>query len=54
LPSKFVALHDLPVFTTGPMKKGSCIFSDTFVLCNVREGKFTRIRSAEFRKAERP
>ena len=54
LQSKFVALQDLPDFTAGPMKKGGCIFSDTFVLCNVRDGKFARIRSAEFRKVERP
>ena len=54
LQSKFIALQDLPDFTAGPMKKGGCIFSDTFVLCNVFEGKFARIRSAEFRKAERP
>jgi ketosteroid isomerase-like protein len=54
LQSEFVALQDLPDFTAGPMKKGGCILSDTFVLCNVSDGKFARIRSAEFRKVERP
>jgi ketosteroid isomerase-like protein len=54
LQSKFFALQDLPDFTAGPMKKGGCIISDTFVLCNVRDGKFARIRSAEFRKVEGP
>jgi ketosteroid isomerase-like protein len=54
LQSKFFALQDLPDFTAGPMKKGGCIISDTFVLCNVRDGKFARIRSAVFRKVECP
>ena len=54
LQSKFVALQDLPDFTAGPMKKGGCVISDTFVLCNVRDDKFARIRSAVFRKVECP
>jgi ketosteroid isomerase-like protein len=54
LQSKFVALQDLPDFTAGPLKKGGCTISDTFVLCNVRDNKFARIRSAEFRKVECP
>ena len=54
LQSKFVALQDLPDFTAGPMKKGGCIISDTFVLCNLRDGKFARIRSAVFRNVECP
>ena len=54
LQSKFVALQDLPDFTAGPMKKGGCVFIDTFVLYNLRDGKFARIRSAEFRKTEHP
>jgi ketosteroid isomerase-like protein len=51
---KFVASQDLPDFAAGPMKKGGCIFINTFVLYNLRDGKFARIRSAEFRKTERP
>jgi hypothetical protein len=54
LQSEFVALQDLPDFTAGPMKKGGCVFIDTFVLYNLRDGKFARIRSAEFRKTEHP
>jgi ketosteroid isomerase-like protein len=54
LQSKLVALQDIPDFAAGPMKKGGCIFSDTFVLCNVRDGKFARIRSAVFRNVECP
>ena len=54
LQSEFLALEDLPNFTAGPMKKGGRIFINTFVLYNLSpEGKFVRIRSAEFRKIDR-
>jgi hypothetical protein len=35
------------------MKKGGRIFINTFVFYNLRDGKFARIRSAEFRKIDR-
>jgi len=54
LQSEFVALEDLPTFTAGPMKKGGRIFINTVVLYELRDGKFTRIRSAELRKINRP
>jgi ketosteroid isomerase-like protein len=54
LQSEFVALEDVPTFTAGPMKKGGRIFINTVVLYELREGKFTRIRSAELRKINRP
>jgi hypothetical protein len=53
LQSEFLALEDLPDFTAGPMKKGGRIFINTFVLYDLRGGKFARIRSAEFRKIDR-
>lgn len=53
LQSEFLALQDLPDFTAGPMKKGGRIFINTFVLYDLRNGKFARIRSAEFRKIDR-
>ena len=53
LQSEFLALEDLPDFTAGPMKKGGRIFINTFVHYNLRDGKFARIRSAEFRKIDR-
>ena len=53
LQSEFVALEDLPTFTAGPMKKGGRIFINTVVLYELRDGKFTRIRSAELRKITR-
>ncbi len=54
LQSEFVALRDLPEFTAGPMRKDQRIFINTFVLYELREGRFARIRSAELRKIRRP
>ena len=53
LQSEFLALQDLPNFTAGPMQKGGRIFINTFVFYNLRDGKFARIRSAEFNKIDR-
>jgi hypothetical protein len=53
LQSEFLALEDLPSFSAGPMKKGGRIFINTFVFYNLRDGKFARIRSAEFRKIDK-
>lgn len=54
LQSEFLALDDLPDFAAGPMKRGARIFINTFVFYDLRDGKFARIRSAEFRKIARP
>jgi hypothetical protein len=54
LQSEFLALQDLPEFTAGPMSKGGRIFINTFVLYDLHDGKFARIRSAPFRKIARP
>ena len=54
LESEFLALQDLPEFTAGPMRKGGRIFINTFVLYDLHDGKFARIRSAPFRKIARP
>ncbi len=54
LQSEFLALEDLPEFTAGPMKKGGRIFIHTFVIYELRDGKFWRIRSAELQKVARP
>jgi ketosteroid isomerase-like protein len=53
LESEFLALADLPDFTAGPMAKGDRIYINTFVLYDVTDGKFRRIRSAVFRKEHR-
>lgn len=54
LQSEFLALKDLPHFAAGPMRKGERIHINTFVLYDLRDGRFTRIRSAELRKTYRP
>ena len=54
LQSEFLALQDVPDFSAGPMKKGGRIFINTIVLYELRDGKFSRIRSAELRKIARP
>jgi hypothetical protein len=54
LQSEFLALEDLPDFIAGPMRKGGRIFINTFVIYELKDGKFWRLRSAEFRKEERP
>jgi SnoaL-like domain len=53
LQSEFLALEDVPDFSAGPMKKGGRIFINTFVIYDLVDGKFARIRSAEFRKIDR-
>ena len=50
LQSEFVALEDDPNFIAGPIKKGGRIFINTFVLYDLHDGKFARIRSAVFKK----
>jgi hypothetical protein len=54
LQSEFLALEDLPDFTAGAMKKGDRIFINTFVIYELRNGRFANIRSAELRKIYRP
>jgi SnoaL-like protein len=54
LESEFLALQDLPEFTAGPMLQGERIFINTFVLYDLHAGKFSRIRSALFRKIVKP
>ena len=54
LQSEFVATEDAPDFIAGPIKEGGRVFIDTFLFCDLRDGKFSRIRSAEFRKIVRP
>jgi len=54
LQSEFLATTDAPQFTAGSMKRGDRIFINTFVLYELRQGKFARIRSAEFRKIAHP
>lgn len=53
LQSEFLALRDLPDFAAGPMRKDERLLINTFVLYDLREGRFARVRSAELRKVRR-
>jgi ketosteroid isomerase-like protein len=53
LHSEFVATEDSPEFIAGSLKRGQRIFIRTFVLYDLRQGRFARIRSAEYRKIAR-
>ena len=48
LESEFLALEDFPDFTSGPMSKGDRLYANTFVIYELRDGLFSRIRSAPF------
>jgi len=50
LESEFLALEDVPDFTPGPLKRGDRMFLHTVVLYELRDGRFSRIRSAALRK----
>ena len=53
LESEFLALQDLPDFTAGALRTGDRIYLNSFILCELRNDRFVRIRSAVFRKIER-
>lgn len=50
LESEFLAVEDFPDFSSGPMKKGDRLYVNTFVLYELRDGRYARIRSAPFRR----
>jgi hypothetical protein len=47
-----VPLEDWPDFPTGPLTKGETRRSVNFAFYDLADGKFTRIRSARFRRLE--
>jgi hypothetical protein len=50
LESEFLAVEDFPEFSSGPMKKGDRLYVNTFVLYELRDGLYARIRSAPFKR----
>lgn len=48
--TKLQALVDWPEFPTGPLKAGDKIGSISFVFYDIRDGRFTRIRSARYQR----
>lgn len=47
--TEFLAIADAPDFIVRPMKKGDVIRSTSFIFYELRDGKFSRIRSARFK-----
>ena len=54
LESEFLALEDVPDFQSGPLKAGDRMYINTFVLYELEGGRYSRIRSAVFRREFRP
>jgi len=48
--TEFHALEDWPDFMVGPLRKGESIRIVSFVHYVIRDGKFTHIKSARFRR----
>jgi ketosteroid isomerase-like protein len=50
LESEFLAMEDVPDFTSGPMRKGDRLYINSFVVYDVQGGRYTRIRAAVFKR----
>jgi hypothetical protein len=50
LESEFLALEDVPDFTSGPMAKGDRLYINSFVFYELRDGRYARIRSAVYKR----
>jgi ketosteroid isomerase-like protein len=50
LESEFLAVEDVPDFTSGPMRKGDRLYINSFVVYDTRDGRYTRIRAAVFKR----
>ena len=48
LDSTFLALEDIPDLLARPLKQGETLHQITFALYEVKDGQFTRIRSARY------
>ena len=53
LESEFLALEDVPDFTSGPMAKGDRLYINSFVFYELRDGRYARIRSAVYKRVWR-
>ena len=50
LESEFLAVEDYPEFPSGPMRKGDRLYINSFVIYELRDGRYARIRSAPFQR----
>lgn len=50
LESEFLALEDVPDFTSGPMRKGDRLYINSFVIYETRGERYSQIRSAVYKR----
>lgn len=50
LESEFLAVADVPDFTSGPLRQGDRMYINSFVFYDLDRGRFSRIRSTVFRR----
>ena len=50
LESEFLALEDVPDFTSGPMRKGDRLYINSFVIYETRGDRYAQIRSAVYKR----
>ena len=50
LESEFLALADAPDFTSGPMQRGDRLYINSFVIYDIQEGRYSRIRAAVYNR----
>lgn len=53
LESEFLALTDIPDFTSGPMRQGDRMYINSVVFYDIDQGRFSRIRSTVLRRVWR-
>lgn len=50
LESEFLAVTDVPDFTSGPMRQGDRMYINSFAFYDLAQGRFSRIRATVFRR----
>ncbi|MFV3130864.1 nuclear transport factor 2 family protein [Niveispirillum sp. KHB5.9] len=50
LESEFLAVTDIPDFTSGPMRQGDRMYINSFVFYDIDRGRFSRIRATVFQR----
>lgn len=50
LESEFLAVTDVPDFTSGPMRQGDRMYINSFAFYDLAQGCFSRIRATVFRR----
>ncbi len=50
LESEFLAVTDVPDFTSGPMRQGDRMYINSFAFYDLDQGRFSRIRATVFRR----